>query len=723
VRHESLLKQRVHSGALLFFLLSAIFVQAAFPSDDLPEVMATFTTDALTIDGQLDEPAWQTAHVIDGLRQREPDEGALASQRTEVRVLYSRSRLYVGVTCWDTEPSAIVASRFDRDSDLEPDDRVSLLFDTFLDRRNAFLFQVNSVGARFDQVISDEGQDRNPDWNGIWYARTRRSGQGWTAEFAIPFQTLHFTKGQTTWGFNVQRVIKRRTEEAVWAGYRQNLDFFRVSQAGLLKGLDHADQGAGLDVVPSVTTSAKRSAAVTKPAIDVFYNITPSLTLSLTGNTDFGETEADEAQVNLTRFPVFFPEKRQFFLEDAGNFATNDLTPTSGPLVIIPFFSRRIGIADDGKSVDLLGGAKLSGRMGPYRLGVLNVQTEPRGPFPGENLSVIRVKRDVLTKSSIGVIATQRNPLRGSTTGLMGGDFLYSTSELWGRKNLSFSGFFMKSFLPRAPKDQAWGSQIDMPNDTWEIFGTYREVQRDFDATLGFVPRKGIRRFGWFLEAAPRPHAWGLRQVSCAFDGNYIVKQETNLLLTRNIKFPCELRMETGDRVNFRTQETRERLTQPFGIHSGVRIRPGGYLFRRQRVQLRSADKRLVAVQLSYEWGPFYRGKRDEWVTRLDLRPDPHFFLSLQYVQNDVRLLEGDFILRLIRLRTSLALNPDLSWSSLVQYDSESGNLALNSRIRWIVEPGNDLFLVYNHGWIENGRALRPVLREGKIKVQFTYRF
>ncbi len=716
-------KQRVQIGALLFFFFSVAIVYAAFSPSDPPEVVATFTSEVLTIDGVLDEPVWQTAQPITELRQREPDEGDPASQRTEVRVLYSRSRLYVGVMCFDTESSAIVASRFDRDSDLEPDDRVSLLFDTFLDRRNAFLFQVNSVGARFDQVITDEGQDKNPDWNGIWYARTSRTDQGWTAEFAIPFQTLHFTKGQTTWGFNVQRVIKRRTEEAVWAGYRQNLDFFRVSKAGLLKGLEFADQGAGLDVVPSVTTSAKRSAAVTKPAIDAFYNITPSLTLSLTGNTDFGETEADEAQVNLTRFPLFFPEKRQFFLEDAGNFATNDLTPTSGPLVIIPFFSRRIGIADDGKSVDLLGGAKLSGKIGPYRLGMLNVQTEERGPFSEENLSVVRLKRDLFTKSSVGFIATQRAPLRGGTTGLLGSDFRYSTSEFWENKNLSFSGFFLKSFLPHVRKDEAWGNQLDLPNDIWEIFGTYREVQRDFDATLGFVPRKDIRRFGWFLEAAPRPHKWGVRQVSCAFDGNYIVKPETNLLLTRNINFPCELRMDSGDLVNFRTQETRERLTQNFVIHSGVSLRPGGYLFRRQRVQLRSADKRVVAVRFSYEWGPFYRGKQDEWITRLDLRPDPHFFLSLEYTQNDVRLPEGDFIVRLMRFRMSLALTPDLSWFNLVQYDSESGNLALNSRIRWIIEPGNELFLVYNHGWIESGRALRPVLREAKIKVQFTYRF
>lgn len=697
--------------------------QAESPVTDARAITATFIYEPIVIDGVLDEPAWRYAQMIDDLRQREPDEGKPASQRTEVRVLYSRSRLYVGVICFDTDPGAIVASRLERDALLDADDRVSLLFDTFHDRRNAFIFQVNSVGARFDQVITDEGQDRNPDWNGIWYVRTHIADNGWTAEFVIPFQTLHFGKGQTTWGFNVQRVIKRRTEEAVWSGYRQNLDFFRVSEAGDLTGLLYADQGAGLDVSPFVTTTVKRSATTFKPGVDIFYNITPSLTLSLTGNTDFGQTEVDEAQINLTRFPLFFPEKRQFFLEDAGNFAVNDLTPTSGPLVIIPFFSRRIGIANDGKPQDLLGGAKLSGKAGPYRLGILNVQTEERRPFPSENLSVVRLKRDLLTKSSIGFIATHRDPRRGDATSLMGSDFRYSTSELWGNKNLSFSGFFLKSFLPHARKDKAWGSQLSLPNDTWEIFGTYREVQRDFDATLGFVPRKNIRRFGWFLESAPRPQLWGVRQASCAFDGNYFADPDTNRLLTRNVNFPCELRMDSGDLLTFRTQETFERLLANFPINRGVVLHPGSYVFRRQRVQLRTADKRVAALRLSYEWGPFYSGRHDEWNARLELRPDSRLFFATEYQQNDIRLPEGNFMLRLIRFRLSLALNPDLSWFNFVQYNSNTGQVLLNSRIRWIIEPGNDLFLVYNHGWLDTGHSLRPFQREGKIKMQYTYRF
>jgi hypothetical protein len=479
----------------------------------------------------------------------------------------------------------------------------------------------------------------------------------------------------------------------------------------------------GLDVSPFVTTAVKRTATVLQPGFDVFYKLTPGLTLSLTANTDFAETEVDEAQINLTRFPVLFPEKRQFFLEDAGNFAVDDLTPTSGPLVIIPFFSRRIGIADDGKPVDLLGGAKLSGRTGPYRLGMLSVQTQGRGSIPDETLSVVRVKRDLFTKSSIGVIATHREPMSGPATSLAGSDFRYSTSELWDNKNLTFSLFFLKAFLPQAHKDAAWGSQLSLPNDTWTVFGSYREVQKDFDATLGFVPRRGIRRFGWFLEAAPRPHRWGTRQISCALDGNYFADPQTNLLLTRNVNFPCEWRLESGDSFATRTQETFERLTTDFTISPGVTLPPGAYVFRRQRIQLTSADKRPVAVRLTYEWGDFYRGKRDDWNARLDLRPDPHFFLSAEYQQNDVRLPEGNFIIRLIRLRLSLALNADLSLFSFVQYDTVSEVLGLNTRLRWIIEPGNELFLVYNHNWSNAAGTLRPVLREGRIKVRYTYRF
>lgn len=708
-------------------LIAAVVVcvgsTTARASAEPPELRATFTDSLITIDGSLDEPTWQQAQVIDIFQQREPDEGAPASERTEVRVLYSRARLYVGVICFDSQPEAIVTSRYDRDADLTADDRVTLLFDTFLDLRNAFVFQVNAAGARFDQIITDEGQDQNPDWNGIWYARTRRSAQGWTAEIAIPFQTLSFVAGQTEWGFNVQRIIKRRTEEVVWSGYRQNLDFFRVSEAGRLRGLENIDPGIGLDISPFITTAVKRNATVLKPGLDAFYNLTPSLTFSLTANTDFAETEIDESQVNLTRFPLFFPEKRQFFLEDAGNFAVNDLTALSGPLVIIPFFSRRIGIADDGKQVDLLGGAKLSGRIGRYQIGMLNVQTEKRRPIPDENFSILRVKRDVGEKSSIGFIATRRDPSRGTATGLVGGDFRYSTSRFLGEKNFTFSGFFLKSYIPGTTKNLAWGNQINLPNDTWTIFGTYREVQKEFDATMGFVPRKGIRRFGWYLEAAPRPGRWGTRQIACAFDGNYFANPDTSQLLTRNVNFPCEWRLDSGDAFNLRTQETFERLLAPFTVSDGIVIPPGGYAFRRQRAIFRSADKRPVAVRLSYEWGDFYSGKRDEWQARLDFRPGPALFLSAEYQQNDVRLPEGNFVIRLIRLRVNLALNPDVSWVNFFQYDTVSEVLGLNSRFRWIVEPGNEVFLVYNHNWQGSDGRLRPISREGRIKVRYTYRF
>ncbi len=671
----------------------------------------------------LDEAVWQHAPAIDTLRQREPDEGQPASEPTRVQVVYSPTHLYIGVHCTDAEPQAIVATRFDRDAELEADDRVSLLFDTFHDRRNAFVFQVNAVGARFDQIISDEGQDRNPDWNGIWQARTRMTAHGWAAEVAIPFHTLSFNPAQSSWGFNVQRVIKRRNEEAVWAGYRQNLSFFRVSEAGSLTGLSGLSQGLGVDIVPAWSLIPRRKATNAQPAVDIFYKLTPSLTLSLSLNTDFGETEVDDAQVNLTRFSLFFPEKRQFFLEDAGNFAVDGLTPTSGPLVIIPFFSRRIGLSDAGKTVDVVGGGKLSGRTGPYRLGLMSVQTQNRGRLPGENFSIVRVKRNILTKSSVGFIATRRTPERGPATGLAGGDFRYSTSELAGENNLEFSSFFLRSFVPGTTKNLAWGSQISLPNDTWRIFGTYREVQDDFEATMGFVPRNGIRRFGWFLQYAPRPALWQTRQVSCAFDGNYFADTDTRLLLTRNVNVPCEWRFESGDVLRFRTIQTFERLRSAFAISDGVTIPPGAYVFRRQRIEFDSADKRRLAILARYEWGHFFSGRRDDWTGRLTFRPGPAVFFSGEYQQNDVRLPWGNFAVRLVRARLNLALNPDLSWFAFGQYDTVSDSLGLHTRLRWIIEPGNELFVVYHHKWLVRDDALYSTSREGRIKVRYTYRF
>lgn len=707
---------------LLSLLLAQRLLDASAQADALT-LVATPVAEQIIIDGILTEAAWQSADPIDTLRQREPDVGAPASEGTEVRVLYSKYQLYIGVICFDTNPEAIVVSRFDRDANLDSDDRITLLFDTFHDRRNAFVFQVNAVGARFDQIISDEGQDLNPDWNGIWYAKTRITENGWTAEFAIPFQTLSFAPDKTAWGFNVQRTLKRNNEEAVWAGYRQNLDFFRVSEAGTLTGLYNISQGIGLDVSPFASVTPRRSATNIQPGLNAFYKLTPGLTLSMTVNTDFGETAVDDSQVNLTRFSLFFPEKRQFFLEDAGNFSVDDLTTTSQPRILIPFFSRRIGLDEDGKSVDLVGGAKLSGRTGRYRLGMMSVQTQNRGKVPGENFSVIRVKRDLLTKSSIGFIATRRTPERGQASGLAGGDFRYSTSELWGNKNLSWSAFAMKSFIPGANKDMGWGTVFSMPNDTWEITTSYHELQDDFDATMGFVRRNGIRRFRWALLAAPRPRRWGMRQISCGSRGAYIADPDTNRLLSRFIGFPCSWRFNSGDMINLFTFDAFQRLVEDFEISDGVTLPPGSYRYRRYRAELQSADKRPVVLYLRYEWGSFFSGKRDDWTARLEFRPGPYFFFSGQYQQNDVRLPEGNFIVRLIRGQLSLALNPDLSWLSLVQYDTVSDILSLNTRLRWIIEPGNDFFIIYNHNWLARRDIFHSERREGRIKVRYTYRF
>ncbi len=710
---------------LLVLLISVLTVcLLSTPTQaETPTLVATLTAEQISIDGILQEAAWQSAQPINTLRQREPDEGAPASERTEVRVLYSHSQLYVGVTCFDSDPDAIVASRFDRDANLDADDRLTLLFDTFHDRRNAFVFQVNAVGARFDQIISDEGQDLNPDWNGIWYAKTQIVDNGWTAEFAIPFQTLSFAPDRTVWGFNIQRILKRNNEEVVWSGYRQNLDFFRISEAGTLTGLHDIHQGIGLDVSPFVSAVPRRSATNFQPGLNAFYKLTPGLTLSATLNTDFGETAVDDSQVNLTRFSLFFPEKRQFFLEDAGNFSVDDLTTTARSRVLIPFFSRRIGLDDDGKSVDIVGGAKLSGRTGRYRLGMLSAHAQNRGSVAGENFSVIRVKRDLFTKSSIGFIATRRTPERGQATGLAGGDFRYSTSELWGNKNLSWSAFGMKSFIPGATKDMAWGTVFSMPNDTWEIMTSYHELQEDFDATMGFIRRNGIRRFRWSVLAAPRPQRWGTRQISCGSRGAYVADPDTNTLLSRFIGFPCSWRFNSGDMINLFTFGAFQRLVEDFEISDGVTLLPGSYRYRRYRAEFQSADKRPVVLYLRYEWGDFYSGKRDDWTARVEFRPGPYVFFSGQYQQNDVRLPEGNFIVRLIRGQLSLALNPDLSWLGLVQYDTVSDILSLNTRLRWIIEPGNDFFIIYNHNWLVRSDVFHSELREGRIKVRYTYRF
>src|SRR5207249_8991182 len=396
----------------------------------------------ITIDGVLDEPDWKAAAPIGEIRQREPHEGQRATESTEVKLLYDSRNLAVCVMCFDSDPKHIIGTQMSRDADLSADDRIEILIDSFRDRRTAFYFATNPLGALVDALVIENGQMINKEWDAIWLVRTRRTEQGWSAEFAIPFKSLGFHRGQQAWGFNFSRTIKRKLEEDRWASPRLDLAFFQVSEAGEIPGVEDIEQGNGLDVRPYVSHKVLRDSnigndASTQPGADIFYNITPSLKWTTTINTDFADTEVDARQINLTRFPLFFPEKRAFFLESAGalNFLNSDEEAD-----VIPFFSRRIGLLE-GEEVPMLAGTKLTGKVRGYDVGLLAAHTRATDLVEAKNFLVARVKRNILKQSYVGGIFTSGDPAGSAFSRTSGADFrLFSSRSLGKDQNFGVDG-------------------------------------------------------------------------------------------------------------------------------------------------------------------------------------------------------------------------------------------------------------------------------------------
>jgi len=716
-------------AALASWSLPAVAsAQAQSPQVERPAARATRTSAVIKVNGQLDEPAWADAVPIGRLMQREPEENTAATEETDIRVLYTPTTLYFGILCRDRTPKAIVSTRLTRDADIESDDAVVIVLDPFFDQRNGFFFAVNPAGARVDGQISNNSEHFSTDWDGIWEASSRITSDGWVAEIAIPFKSLRFKPGQTEWGLNVERLIKRRNETDRWATPLRDSWVTNLAQAGRLEGIEGISQGRGLDIRPYVSGGKENSDGKLQAGIDVFKNLTPNLNASVTVNTDFAETEADNRQVNLTRFPLFFPEKRAFFLEGAGVFdvaATNEES-------VLPFFSRRVGLLE-GREVPIMVGTKIVGRQSDYNIGVLDVQTRGVDDFGGtegrrldsQNLLAARVSRNIFRQSWIGGIVTRGNPAGTGQNTLVGADVRLATSEFKGNKNLSTSLFFLRTDDEASGKtDYAFGGNIDYPNDLWDVSFGWRQVGDDFNPALGFVPRQGIRRISPGAAFKPRPGRFGIRQFEFQVQPVW-VSDLHNVVQTWEVRSsPFSVEFESGDRVEFSATPQFERLTEPFEIVDGVEIPPGEYRMNRWGFQVETADKRPIVLQADFSWGQFFTGTRRDVEFGVTVKPNTHVYVSLQYERNDVTLSEGDFSVHVVTLSADYSFSPNVSWANLLQYDSESRILGVQSRFRWILKPGSDLFLVLNRGWYrrEWDNRYLPSYDKGSVKLQYTFR-
>ena len=716
--------------------------QQTSPTDPVRSAVVTAITSEIVIDGSLDEAAWRQAPTIGDLVQRIPVAGGAPTERTEVRLLYDEDNLYIGVLCHDTEPDRVLASQMARDASLNADDRLAIVLDTFRDQSNAFHFATNPAGAMVDGLVFANGET-NDDWDGIWIVRTARTGAGWSAEFAIPFKTLSFPAGETVWGFNISRTIQRKLEENRWTGARFQTEFFQISEAGRITNLEGLQQGVGLDIRPFMARLWPRpdtggDTVVGKPGVDLFYNITPSLKLSFTANTDFGETEVDARQINLTRFSIFFPEKRTFFLQDAGvfNFATTGIDPPGGipgtGAEIFPFFSRRIGLLG-GQEVPIDYGAKLTGRVGRTEVGMLDVRTRGVRDADAGNLLVGRLKRNFLEQSYVGAILTNGDPASGLSSSTVGVDMRLATSSfLGGNRNMVVNAFGLRSDNEGvADNNASFGFGAHYPNDRFEGQILWREIQENFDPAIGFVQRSNVRMLRVAGSFNPRPNpSTGIQQMYHDVFYTRFTRLDNGLVESWDIYATIvDWHFNSGDSLHslFDLNPTYERLFEPFEISPGVVLPVGEYRFMPMRIFFTSAQKRRVQGSVGLTFGNYWSGTAQTLRTGISYKLPPNFLVSFNADQTFANLPEGDFVARIYSSEVNYAVSPFLTFSNLIQFDNRSGNLGLQSRVHWTIEPGSDLFFVFGQGWVHDlERGYREFRRQDSrlaTKLQYTFRF
>jgi Domain of unknown function (DUF5916) len=680
---------------------------------------------ALHLDGVLDEPIWATADSIPTLTMTEPTEGGRTLGRTVVRVLANEHEIVVGVVAYDPDPGGIVSFSKARDPSLRSEDNVTIAFDSYLDGRSGYTFAVNPTGARYDALISGFGERQSANWDGIWEARTSVGARGWSAEIRIPIATLGFREDLSEWGFNIERRVQRLQEVSRWASPRRDYSVTQMSRAGRITGLPNFDLGIGVSVRPSFVAGAGVPAPDAdldtsfEPSLDVTQRVGANLLASVTANTDFAETEVDTRQTNLTRFALFFPEKRTFFLEGSDIFSFGFGLGRD----FLAFHSRRLGLVR-GEPVPIRVGAKLSGRAGNTNIGLLSLRTgSVDGIAPATTMTVARVQQNVFRESAVGVLAALGDPTGRADAWTAGLDLTYRTSNFLEDKNLILAGWGLANGRADLNGDRtAFGLAIDYPNDLFDIFTSYRRIGDAFDPSLGFVPRKAIKEYRTSMTWLPRPD-WGwVRTLRHELFLTLVTDLDNRWESWRVFTAPINWRFESGDRVEINWAPQGERLDEPFQISDDVAIPTGSYHWNRYRIEAGLAEKRPVSGQVTWWFGDFYDGTLNQYEVEMRIKPSATFNLSVSGTRNVGELPEGRFVQELIGTRLNLNVSPDLQATAFVQYDNESKELGTNTRVRWTFDPLGELFVVYNHNIKDLGDRWRKQSNQFVVKVQYAVR-
>jgi len=689
------------------------------------------------IDGRLDDAEWQLAPVQGRFVQREPQFGWAATEPTEFRVLYDDKTLYIGVWAYDSDPAHIVASEMKRDSRLAKGDQIKITLDTFHDHRNAFYFSTNPLGALKDANSVEEGRTINYDWNAVWENKTSVDDRGWYVEIAIPLSQLRFTggPGDTVWGLNLCRIVIRKNEESYWVPFPrewQSLGLARMSGAGILKGLTNLTPRRRVELVPFAAPHVLRdydagtpTRAVKDYGFDAKVGLSQSFNADVTYKTDFAQVEADQEVVNLSRFSLFFPEKRQFFTESAGIFDYSQNTANlSGPGLLTLFYSRRVGL-QDGHEIPILGGARVTGRAGHTTVGAMNIETDNATFTSGAtttravrtNYSVVRLKRDVFGKSSVGGILLNRDGGGGPSNRTAGIDGVFSLG-----KHLDWVVLAAKTFTPgTSGRDWAASTRARWTSDRFDTGVTYMDVAERFNAEMGYIPRTDIRNVNAQAAWTPRPKWRGVRQLRFSADGTYY-ENHAGRKQTQSAGADFTLTRQDSGYVFVRMDQQYDNL--PFNWSTaGGQVPSAAYTWRTVHGSVGTNQSRRIYTSVGADFGGYYSGDKQSYRVELSFLPLETLLVENFYTRNRIVLpVTGPYVTNVLSTRVSYSFSPALFVKAFVQYNDAVRTATTNLLLWYIYRPGSDFYIVYNQGWETDVPGPRDLRTRGRsLAVKFTY--
>ena len=712
---------------LVLCLMTAVPVSA----QERPTLVAGRLADgqaAPVVDGRIDDEAWRDVTAYSTFTQQDPIEGAPASERTEVRILIGRGNLYIGIICFESDPSRIIAAQARRDAALSNVDSIIIALDTFNDSQNAFVFGTNPLGIEYDGQVAAEGQTSgvqgaaagssnqrggisafNPNWDGDWSVRARLTERGWEAEMAIPLKTLRYETGtDRIWGFNVMRNIRHKNEQVYLSPIPRGFDIYRVSQAARLTGLDLPAR-RDLKITPYVLGSVNKDFARSSNQLDrdgdiggdLKWGIRPNLTLDVTVNTDFAQVEADEEQVNLTRFDLFFPEKRSFFLENASTFQFGS------PQAIDLFFSRRIGLSATGLPIDILGGARLSGKVGSWNVGLLNIQTEDAEDFSGNpiaaanNFWVIRAQREI-GRSSVGAIAINRQAT-GDRAGSDNWNRTYGVDGNWqASRNQRVSAFLARTDTPGAVgSDYAGRAFYGFTNNLWQVSGGFSQVGERFNPEVGFLPRRGYRRpeMRVFFQPQPKNIPW-IRRIAPHMNYNAYHSLDGGRQSASAHLHAIEIQPAQGGRFGWYMDYGADNPTAAFTVYNRdgrrVAIPAGRYEWWQHVYEYLHNPSAVVTGTVRAKTGKYYDGDFKALELVGETRIGSRFTATAGWTRQDIDLPGGSFVADLIPVKASYAFTTLANIQALVQYNGQTAQFSSNIRLALLDRSSTGFFIVYN---------------------------